>query len=322
MPLNKTIFSTNHMGNNRLLHSILLIITVLNFNCGKNPSTPQKVFRFSETILVDGLERTYLLNLPPTYYESGGFSLVIAMHGGGGDAEQFEKSSGLTDKGNRSGFIIVYPNGIKSTGLLKAQTWNGGSCCDYAVEKNIDDVKFISQLIDHLAGKYKINQKKVYATGHSNGGIMAYRLACELSTKIAAIAPNGCTMTVTSPCKASRPVPVLHMHSVNDRNVPYRGGYGEGVSKAYFPAVDSVLNVWSLIDACNTKAQKVEDNSGYTLFRWSDCLNQVNIRFYLTKDGGHAWPGGSKGSAMGDTPSQAIIANDLIWDFFQQYQLP
>jgi polyhydroxybutyrate depolymerase len=293
-----------------------LIICILSISCNKDGTAPQKAFRFNGTITVDGLDRTYLLNLPPSYYESNQLSLVIAMHGGGGNAEQFEISTSLTDKANMAGFIVVYPNGVKSTGILKAQTWNGGSCCDYAVEKNIDDVKFISQLIDRLVVDYKINPKKIYATGHSNGGIMAYRLACELSSKIAAIAPNACSMSVTKSCNASRPVPVLHMHSVNDKNVPYTGGYGEGVSKAYFSPVDSVLNVWSVINACGTKAQKVADNPGYTFFKWSDCQNHVNIYYYLTKDGGHAWPGGSPGSAMGGSPSKSINANDLLWDFF------
>ncbi|HTE28537.1 CE1 family esterase [Flavitalea sp.] len=310
------------MNKIRIIYHIFMVISVLCIRCGKDSPAPQKIFRFTGTISVDGLERTYLLNLPPSYYESNELSLVIALHGGGGNAEQFESSTGLTDKANASDFIVVYPNGVKSTGILKAQTWNGGSCCDYAVEKNIDDVKFISQLIDLLVRNYKINPKKVYATGHSNGGLMAYRLACELAWKIAAIAPNACSMSVTKPCDSSRPVPVLHMHSVNDKNVPYKGGYGDGVSKAYFAPVDSVLNVWSAINACGTKAQKVADNPGYTFFKWSDCLNQVNINYYLTKDGAHAWPGGEPGSALGDSPSKVIKANDLLWDFFQQFQLP
>ncbi|MHA4845892.1 CE1 family esterase [Flavitalea antarctica] len=306
------------------LRIMILSITVLSLACDKNgDSGPEKAFRFSGTITVDGLERTYLLNLPPVYYESKNqFSLVIAMHGGGGTAEQFENSTGLTDKANNSNFIVVYPNGVKSTGLLKAQTWNGGTCCDYAVEKNIDDVKFISQLIDRLVAGYRINPKKVYATGHSNGGIMSYRLACELSAKIAAIAPNASSMSVTKPCNASRPVPVLHMHSVNDSNVPYKGGYGDGVSKAYFAPIDSVLNAWSDINACGTKASKLADNAGYTFYKWFDCKYQVSINYYLTKDGGHSWPGGKAGSVVGDEPSRVINANDLLWEFFQQHQLP
>ncbi|MBZ5855562.1 alpha/beta hydrolase family esterase [Flavihumibacter profundi] len=302
---------------------IALLVILCSTGCSKNgPAPAEKVYRFSESITVDGLTRTYTLNLPSNYYETDGFYLVIALHGGGGSGTQFETSSLLTNKANAAKFIVVYPDGVQSNGLLKARTWNAGGCCDYARDNNINDVKFISELIDTLVSKYKINPKKVYATGHSNGGMMSYRLACELSNKIAAIAVNGCALMVTSPCNPSRPVPILHMHSYLDENVPYLGGVGTGPSKDYFHPVDSGLNVWSTINACGNKAVEVEDNAGYTLTQWTNCSNAVTIQWYMTKDGGHAWPGGLPGSANGDTPSTAINADDLLWDFFQQYQLP
>lgn len=303
--------------------SFLLFPLFLLFGCGKQQDAKiDRVYRFEETILVDSRARTYLLNLPPNYYASSDFSLVIAMHGGGGSAQQFETSSKLTEKANAAQFIVVYPEGVKSTGVLEARTWNAGSCCEYARDNNIDDVHFISQLIDKLVSTYKINPKKVYATGHSNGGMLAYRLACETPTKIAAIAPNGCTMVVKQPCQPSRAVPVLHMHSAQDANVPYKGGKGSGFSNTYYPPLDSILQAWSLVNACATPAQVVVNNDKYTLTKWSGCTDNVTIQYYLTKDGGHAWPGGLPGGPTGDMPSVVINANDLLWTFFQQYQLP
>lgn len=279
--------------------------------------------RANGSITVDGLTRTYTLHLPPNYEEGNNFSLVIAMHGGGGTGSQFESSSRLSEKADAAKFIVVYPNGVKGNGILKAQTWNAGGCCEYAVEHNINDVKFISELIDELVADYKINPKKVYATGHSNGGMMAYRLACELSGKIAAIAPNASTMVVTQPCNAFRPVPILHMHSILDSNVPNTGGTGTGFSDHHNPPLDSVFQVWSLKNACATPAQIIVNNSSYKLTKWTDCGNNTSIHYYLTKDGGHAWPGGKPGGLPGaDKPSAVINANDLLWDFFQQYQLP
>lgn len=298
----------------------LLILLVC---CGKkndDPDTP-KVYRVEGSLTVDGRERTYLVNLPPAYYDNKDYSLIIAMHGGGGSGAQFEASSLLTQKANASGFIVVYPDGVQSTGL-GIRTWNAGTCCAFAVENNINDVKFISQLIDKLVATYKINPKKVYATGHSNGGMLSYRLACELSNKIAAIAPNGCTMVVTQPCNPSRAVPILHMHSVLDEHIPYTGGTGNGISGVYAPPMDSVFNVWSSKNACTTTAQVVINNSSYKFTQWTGCSNNTAINYYLTKDGGHAWPGGLPGSANGDTPSQVINANDLLWEFFKKYQLP
>jgi polyhydroxybutyrate depolymerase len=316
-------FSVVMLSKSALYCWLWLFAVVAFAGCSKGDSTPETpVYRVSGELIIDGLTRTYTLVLPPDYYSSTDFSLVIAMHGGGGSAEQFESTSLLTNKANAAKFIVVYPEGVQSNGVLKARTWNAGSCCDYAVEKNINDVKYLTELINTLTAKYKINPKKIYATGHSNGGMMSYRLACELSGKIAAIAVSGCTMMVTQSCNPSHPVPVLHMHSYLDENVPYLGGVGVGPSKVYNHPVDSGLTVLSAINACGIKAKIVEDNAGYKLTQWSNCANNVIISWYMTKDGGHAWPGGLPGSAMGDTPSKVISANELLWAFFQQYQLP
>jgi polyhydroxybutyrate depolymerase len=301
----------------------LIIILSLLSGCLRKDKDPQvdNVYRFDGTVTIDGRTRTYLLNLPPDYYEGNGFSLVVAMHGGGGDAVQFESTSLLTEKANAASFIVAYPNGVKSDGLLGLQTWNAGRCCDYARDHNIDDVNFINKLIDLLISTYKINPRKVYATGHSNGGMLSYRLACELSDKIAAIAVNSCTLAVTEPCQSARPVPILHMHSVLDEHVPYQGGIG--VSGIYYPPVDSGLNVWSLNNACAVTAQVLINNAQYKFTKWSDCSDQVSIEYYLTQDGGHGWPGGLPGGGRNsDTPSKVISANDLLWEFFQRYQLP
>lgn len=309
------------MNNKIRLHFLMLIVLVISCSKRDDPKI-DNTFRFDESITIDGIQRTYLLNLPPNYYESSNHALVIAMHGGGGEAVQFESTSKLTDKANASGFIVVYPEGVQSNGLLKARTWNAGKCCEYAAKNNINDVEFISQLIDLLIASYKIDPKKVYVTGHSNGGMLSYRLACELADKIAAIAPNGCTMVVEPPCTPSRPVPVLHMHSILDFNVPYTGGIGVGFTEVYYPPVDSVLNVWSVINKCTTTSQVLVNNASYKHTEWRDCNNDMTIQYYLTKDGGHAWPGGLPGGPNSDTPSTVISANDLLWDFFQQYQLP
>lgn len=276
--------------------------------------------RFYKSIQIEDRRRTYLVNLPPDYAFRNNFSLVIAMHGGGGDAYQFERTSLLTQKANREGFIVVYPEGIFKNKFLKIRTWNAGSCCTHAVEANVDDVKFMATLIDTLVSQYKINPRKVYATGHSNGGMMAYRLACELSNKIAAIAPNGCTMVTTTPCNPLRPVPVLHMHSVLDENVPYTGGTVLNTGSPA-PALDSVFAVWDNINRCGD-TDILRDDSLYRHTRWSNCRRNVLIDYYLTMDGGHGWPGGKPGGPFSDIPSKVINANDLLWSFFQQFQLP
>jgi polyhydroxybutyrate depolymerase len=295
-----------------------LFVLMLFSNCEKQTDGEQ--YRFSGTLTVDGRTRYFLLNLPPGYYEEvGKLPLVIGLHGAAGSGSQFELDYRFTQKANSAKFIAVYPDGVRSEGLLGLRFWNAGYCCNYASEHNINDVKFISELIDKLVRDYKVDPKKVYAAGMSNGGMMAYRLACEIPDKVAAIATVSCSMVQTQPCSPSRAVPIIHMHSELDAKIPYYGGVGIG--GYYYPPVDSVLNVWSAKNNCTSVPQVITDNAQYKLTEWPACGNGALMQCYLTKDGGHAWPGGRKSRDQADEPSTAINANDLIWDFFQRFSL-
>ncbi len=276
-----------------------------------------------KTIISGGTERTFLLQLPSGYFKNTPekYALVIGLHGGGGSGRQFAVSSGLSEKAEQEQFIMVFPDGIQRGGSIGLRTWNAGGCCGYAASTGVDDVLFISNLIDELAKNYRVNTRQVYATGHSNGGMMAYRLACELSGKITAIAPNACTMML-SVCKPGRAVPVLHIHSLLDKNVPYQGGKGVGISGVNFFPVDSGLNIWAKANNCRSE-KKVTTTKGYTFTAWTDCKDSTVVLYYLTEDGGHSWPGaGRKRSrATGDPASHYIDANELVWEFFKKYSL-
>ncbi len=299
----------------------LFCIFFLLTNCRKEIIDNQcSSLRFYKSIQVSEITRTYLVNLPPNYHKKKDFPLVIALHGAGCDAYQFEHDYHFSSFANKNQFAVVYPEGVQSDGILGFRTWNAGTCCDYAMQNNIDDVEFIRELINQMVSTYKIDSKRIFVTGMSNGGMMSYRLACELSDKIAAIAVVSGTMFTSAPCNLSRPIPILHIHSTLDTKVPPRGGVG--IAGYYYAPVDSVLNVWALLDGCDSFPQIIEDNQGYTLTEWSNCENNIVIQYYLTKDGGHSWPGGEKIWALADEPSKAIDANEVIWNFFQQYELP
>jgi polyhydroxybutyrate depolymerase len=302
---------------NLLTFFALLIIS----GCEDEASEPKKPYRFNASLTIDGLVRTYILNLPPNYYDGeSDFPLVIGMHGTGGSAAQFEYDYHFTEFSNEAKFIVVYPEGVQSSGFLGLRTWNAGNCCDYALDHQIDDVKFIRELINELVSKFNVDSKRVYVTGMSNGGMMAYRLACEIPEKIAAIATVSCSMVVSQSCNPSRAVPILHIHSVLDSKIPYLGGIGIG--GYYFPPLDSVLNVWSANNLCASVPQVLINNDEYKFTKWTDCKNGASVEYYLTQDGGHAWPGGLKSRSGADSPSKVINANELIWDFFQRFELP
>ncbi|MGE0315330.1 MAG: PHB depolymerase family esterase [Lautropia sp.] len=269
--------------------------------------------------MVDGRDRRYVLNLPPGHEAMGKVPLVIAMHGGGGSAAQFEEGSLLTRKADASGFAVAYPEGTART-AIGLKTWNAGGCCGSAVAQQVDDVKFIEAMIDDIAANWPIDLRRVHATGHSNGGMMAYRLACDLSTKIASIAPNAAAL-VHATCAPSRPVAVLHMHSRRDRNVPVAGGKGVGISGVSYPSLDATIGTWVRLDGCRESPQVDAVAGRYTRTRWTACGAQSEVRLLLTEDGGHAWPGGIRQRAVADAPSTAIDANDEIWAFFRAHRL-
>lgn len=279
--------------------------------------TIRNTFRINATLESDGILRTYLLVLPPGYYtDSSSFPLVIGLHGFGGSAVQFERDYGFSTKAKAAGFIAVYPEGVPNNGPLHLRSWNAGECCNYAMQHQINDVAFINTLITALTGRYRINIRRIYITGMSNGAMMAYRLACELSGKIAAIAPVSGTQFTAGVCHPATSVPVLHIHSAADTKVPYRGG--RALAGYYYPPVDSALLIWRLNNSCSaTPLQRRGPN--YTYTQWTNPKTNAMVALYLTTDGGHSWPGGKKSTPVADAPSTAINATDVIWEFFKQY---
>ncbi len=305
----------------RAIGPILALTTAaIGIACGGDDAPTPQPQRVSGQVTVDGQPRTFTLNLPPAHAAGRTVPLVIALHGGGGNGAQFEATSHLTEKADAAGFAVVYPDGSSASQGLN--TWNGGGCCGYAVNQNIDDVAFMRTLIAQLTGTYRIDAKRIYATGHSNGGILSYRLACDLSDRIAAIAPNAAASMVVTPCNPTRPVPVLHMHSKLDTNVPIEGGAGTGPSQVPYPPLADSLDAWVRLDACATPPTVRIDPPGVTRTTWSPCSGAAAVVLVLTDDGGHGWPGGDPGRTGSDQPSRRVSANELLWAFFERYSLP
>lgn len=270
------------------------------------------------------LERTYQLHVPSAYNSANPIPLVIGLHGGGSVSWlNFEQSCHLISKSNLSGFILVYPEGVMAFGM---RTWNGGGCCGYSVLAKIDDVGFIHDLIDTLRAEYNIDTTRIYATGLSNGAIMSYRLASELSNRIAAIAPVSGTLEDSAfTFNPVRPVPIIQFHSVLDSNIYLQGGYGIGSSKHKFNSVNYGLHKFATYNACIANPDSNYFTVGaeyYYKKHWYSCNCGVEEILYVTSDGGHSWPGGSTGASEGaDPPSKIINANDSIWNFFQRHTL-
>jgi polyhydroxybutyrate depolymerase len=270
-----------------------------------------------QTLQVGGVTRTYTLRTPERLPEGARVPLVLVFHGGGGNAGNAERMTGFTDKARQEGFIVVYPEG---SGRLQRglHTWNAGHCCGYAMTQKVDDVGFISALIDALAKTYPIDEKRVYATGMSNGGMMAHRLGIDLSVRIAAIAPVVATV-FGDERKPEKPVAALMINGLLDKNVPVAGGAPGGPGRNAWdgtpakPALDQGV-FWAKANECAVAAAK-EDTGTKTHWRYR-CPAGRAVEVLVVKDSGHAWPGGQSGRRQGDTPSASLAATNLIWEFF------
>ncbi len=263
-------------------------------------------------------QRSYDLFIPGNYSlrPQNQFPLVIVLHGGGGNSEISEHMTRFVSWANGKEFILIHPNG---TGRMRNRllTWNAGNCCAYAHEENIDDVGFIRALIDHVSTELRVDPKRIYVAGMSNGAKMAYRLACQLSDKIAAIAPVAGSMEEPD-CSPESPVSVIAFHGTADAHVLYEGGTPEK-NMDRFPREDASfkesVGFWVNANQCNPLSETsrrgaVEKES------FSNCLGNSEVVAYTIEGGGHAWPGGVKIRAAADDPSPEIHATKEIVNFF------
>ncbi|MFQ5652316.1 MAG: alpha/beta hydrolase family esterase [bacterium] len=264
-----------------------------------------------------GRKRFYTLHVPKTFDRNQPAPLVIVLHGGAGNADNAIRMTGMSAKADEEGFLAVYPQG---TGRLRkhALTWNAANCCGYAHQTNIDDVGFIRALLDTLQAHYKIDPKRIYATGMSNGGMLVYRLACELADKLAAIAPVAAAFNDTL-CQPSAPVSVIVFHGTLDKRVPFKGGTGEEApEKRIDRSVAATIEFWVDHNSCEKKSG-IESLTTTIRETFSAGRNDTEVVLVTIKGGGHAWPGGKKGYLFSDVPTRALSATDVMWEFFEAH---
>lgn len=275
----------------------------------------------------NGLERKYLLHsLSLKSIDSGARPLLLVLHGGGGTNRGMlwltnKKFNQLAD---RDGFFVVYPQGVD-------KSWNDGrpNKISGAHRKDIDDIGFLRALIEYLLSEYPLDPNRVFATGISNGGLMAFRLGCSLSDKIRAIAPVTASLpsAILPRCRSESAVSLAVFNGTEDPLVPYNGGQitvfrrqrGEALS------TDDTIRIWQNKNRCSSKARVTEfpdltaDGTHVTKFEYTQCAAESKVALYRIDGGGHTWPDGRQylpARRIGRT-SRDINACDEIWEFFR-----
>jgi polyhydroxybutyrate depolymerase len=266
--------------------------------------------------------RTFILHLPTARDRNKQVPLVLVLHGHGGRAAGMVQITGFNGLADRNGFVVVYPDGVD-------ETWNDGHFTDPKVLE-VDDVGFISALIDGLSASLNIDPKRVYVSGFSNGAVMSNRLGCDLSDKIAAIGYVAGLLGegVAVNCPPKQHISVVAFHGTADPTAPFNGGpSAAGIA----PSAFQTIGKWAEFEGCAatptiTNEPDVDPNDGTRVMRrtYGGCKNSMSVILYVIENGGHAWPGNTRApdnSRSGKT-SLDIDASQVIWNFFASHPKP
>jgi len=261
---------------------------------------------------IGGYDREWRLYVPESLPASGDVALVLGLHGGLGSGGQFAADGYFDQQAERGGFIAAYPDGI-SRRLINVRTWNGGGCCGYAQDQGVDDVAFLVALIEELSDGLPIDRDRVYLTGHSNGAIMSYRMACERADLIAAIAVYAGALEVE--CHPSEAVSVLEIHGDNDEHIPIEGGVGpSALTDVNYHSMQYTVDVWTAANGCSG-GPTVSVAGAVTTSTWADCADGSVVETQVVAGASHSWAGGAPVGPFRDKPSQDHDASKAIWDF-------
>ncbi len=257
-----------------------------------------------------GEQRRYLLYVPDAYDPSTPTPLVISIHGFAEWPAHQQQISRWNDLADEQGFLMVYPMGTDYP-----LRWRAGSGAGL-----MQDVTFISDLIDHLEGEYNIDPARIYANGLSNGGGMSFALSCKLSERIAAIGGvAGAYLLPWDECTPSRPVPSIVFHGTADPIVPFTGGPSRSFDIP-FPRIDDWVQKLAAHNGCSSEAQALPGAGDASGMHYSGCDQGADVIYYTIDGGGHTWPGGDPlPEWIAGTTSDDIDATRLMWEFFQQH---
>jgi len=280
-----------------------------------------------------GRTRSFLVHVPPQA-ATAPVSVVVNFHGGASNAVQQRRYSGMNATADRHGFVVVYPDG---TGVRPGQrrflTFNAGRCCPPAMLNNVDDVGFTHAIIDLLARRLPVDGRRIYATGMSNGGMMAHRLAAD-STLVAAVAPVAGQLNVAT-FAPRRPVPVLEFHSVDDARARYGGGESPPARRGRFPAfppVEEGLARWAAHNGCppvpvvspmiTGTTGTMNDGQTLTVLSYGPGRGGAEVVLYKFTGVGHVWPGSTHSlPVLLGRPTTLADANEVMWKFFAAHPL-
>lgn len=260
----------------------------------------------ARSIQVGGLTRTYLVHVPATLAADP--ALVVMMHGAGGTGRVSEAGRGWDEQADAAGFVVAYPDGVD-------RLWNAGDCCGRVSEPRDDvvDVGFITALVRQAQAEFGVRGERTFATGMSNGAMMAYRLACDTDL-FHAVAPVA--GTIVTPCPDPHPVSLLAIHGTADQTVTMDGRVGAGGTAVQGLPVTDAVAVFRTADGCDPP---VTTTAGAVTTDAASCPDGREVTLITIAGAGHQWPGAPTARDGADAPSDALDATATVWDFFSEH---
>ena len=269
-------------------------------------------------VQIGGNSRSFLLHVPPRrprrLGRAAAYSLVIVLHGSGAEGETVRKMSQMDGLSDSARFLVAYPNGSKGP-LGFRSDWNAGECCGSAEGRNVDDVAFVRALVENVATRMPVDRDRIYVAGFSDGGRMTYRLACEMSEQVAAIAVVAGSLA-DAHCQTRRPVPLIAFHGTGDRDVSYGDSSYTAPRQPPLPAsvgAPPAVRFWSAENAC--KGASFKRHAAHVVqTQFEGC--KADVVLYTIESGLHAWPGGR---SDGQEPTTEVSASAEAVRFFASH---
>jgi len=306
--------------------SLLASMVLCAFTPALPPPGQAATYEAKVDVRFHGFRRTYGVHLPPSYNSARPLPMVVVIHGAFDTARGMERFTGFSALADQEDFIVVYPNGIGILGFL--QHWNAGHCCGKAAADGIDDVGFLTKVIEDACASLAVDRRRIYMTGFSNGGMMVHRFAAERGDLLAAVAPLAATAGGRQDNKAPEwvipdpvcPMPLLAMHGLADANVPFDGGTSRahGSTRQFWPVKRS-LAIWTRRNGCSMACVTRDERQGKVhITTWQDCTSGANVVLYTLEGWGHDWPGPYFTAKLdAQDPLRDFNAARIVWDFFK-----
>ena len=264
------------------------------------------------SLIVDGRERMYLAYVPTSYDGAQPLPVLLVFHGFASSPANIMRMSDFNALAEEQQFIVVYPGGSE-----QPTVWYNGT----SILRPFDDdrdLRFIDALLDRLISEECVDTQRVYAVGFSMGGGMAHRLACERSERIAAVGTvAGAFATIPGGCLPDRPVPIMALHGLRDRVVPFEG------AGLLLPSVSRWVSDWAQRNRCADVRDYLPPFERGVHFK--ACAEGAEVVLITGEQLGHTWPGTphpNRANRLSGIDDGSINATRLLWAFLSRYTLP